>query len=129
MDALVSLVVVMIVVPIVIWIFGVHREKSELRASRLDFLKWLTAGLAIEFLLPLIGGMMNFPEISILKFILFSCIAYPFAQTTVRRTRDASLDKSLAYLILVPFIGILIALVLLLKGPFPNARGSASTDG
>ena len=52
----------------------------------------------------------------------------PAAQTTVRRTRDAGLDKSLAYLILVPFIGIFIALVLLLKGPYPKTRANAATD-
>lgn len=100
-------------------IFGVFKENTTLRASRLELLKWYACIVGLS-LLVFFATREPFPfsdHIVVLISFILTGIAYFFGQVLVRRCRDAGWPKVTAYFTAAPYIGGLVILLLLFWKP------------
>ncbi|MBO6521287.1 MAG: DUF805 domain-containing protein [Rhodospirillales bacterium] len=120
MDGALIFILVIAAAALALHIYGVRSENSRLRATRMDFFKWVAAIFIIQFMIGFVFGAYSGYVVNIASLLFAMAVAYPFAQVLVRRCRDAGWTKGAAYACAVPYLGTFISLVLLFKGSEPG---------
>ena len=107
------------VMKFVLHVYGVFKENTTLRASRLELLKWYACIVGLS--LPVFFATREpFPfsdHIVVLVSFTLSGLAYFFGQVLVRRCRDSGWPKVTAYFTAAPYIGGIVVLLLLFWKP------------
>lgn len=115
-DSAMGVFLVMYALAFVVPIFAIYTERTDLRDGRLDFLKWwlanITAGIAGIFAQRFVESDHLPIALAIVSLILL----YPFSRSLVRRCRDVGWNKNWAYVSVVPYVGGLLAIVILFWG-------------
>lgn len=103
----------------VLHILGVYKESSNSKASRLELLEWYVCMIALA-LVALVTTRYPFPltvHAIVLSVMVQTGLTYYFAQVLVRRCRDSGWPKATAYFAAAPYIGGIVALLLLFWSP------------
>lgn len=120
MDGSAIFILAVVAAAIGLHIYGVRSENSRLRATRMDYLKWVVVILGVQFMIGIIFGIVSDAMADVVSILFSLATAYPFSQVLVRRCRDAGWTKGAAYACAVPLLGTFISLILLFKGPEPG---------
>jgi len=101
--------------------FIVWWEKSDKTLNRMQFnIRWIGVFVVLLVLImgpiePMIGGE-NELVVGIIVFVIFLALYYLQFIWTVRRARDAGMDKKIAYWCIVPLVQNITYLILIFKG-------------
>jgi uncharacterized membrane protein YhaH (DUF805 family) len=103
--------------------FGIARENSGCRVNRrtytLTFLGLVLAMVALQAVVDLIWQ----PIAPAMSFI-YLMVAFYLLRLTVRRLRDMGRGRGLAYLCLIPYIGLLVHI----WACFPRSAGASDAE-
>lgn len=111
---------------IVIWLRTIYTENSDLRATRTEFTRFVVLGVLLNIVVNFILERTTSLALLSVIYITLLIFSYHFARITTQRCRDAGWSKSPAYCMLIPFVGLIIVLALVFKGP---GQGSPTPAG
>lgn len=104
--------------------FGVARENSGRRVTRGSYTLTFLGLFFAVMLTQIVADQMHFETIAQGASFIYLLIEFYLLRLTVRRLRDMGRGRNLAYLCLIPYLGILVHL----WACFPRSSGASDTE-
>lgn len=116
-DLWMGIVIVLFLLSFAVPIYAITKERTEIRHGRLEFLKWYVLYMSANLIGGLSGHYSDSDVLPLVALIISLLLSYPTAQSLVRRCRDAGWNKNWAYVIIIPYINGILAILMLFWAP------------